>query len=349
MKKQLMGLAILAASGSSLATEVYSGRLSGMAGAGYATGHYSDGVLLNPSLLASYGEKDDFAVVLNLGALGIEKNDMKDNIDDLTDLIDEINATSDDLSQSQATRLMALLHSIDGSYIRGTPGASLTIALPNKLLSAALVYKATGSANLITHIDDSDFPLIEGNINQWFDPENLSSTLAAHAVLVQEVGISLARNISPSDDYQLLLGITPKHVEVDTFIYRPTVEDYNEDDLDEDDYIVTGKTNNLIDAGITLINGPLRYALSVNNINSHSFKTIEPGVNYTLDTKATFALGYTGSRYKAEVALDLNKVGVFGIGDSQMLRAGVEVSAARWLQLRLGVQTDLEDSLPKAY
>jgi len=59
MKKTLLSLALIAASSSALATETYNGRLSGMAGAGYVTGGYSDGVLLNPSLIASYGEKDD--------------------------------------------------------------------------------------------------------------------------------------------------------------------------------------------------------------------------------------------------------------------------------------------------
>lgn len=349
MKKSLIGLALIAASGASLATEHYSGRLSGMAGSGFVTGHYSDGVLLNPSLAAKHTANDHFALVINAGALGIEKHDIIDNVDDLSDLIDDINNSPANLTQAQADRLSQLLHRIDGNYVRATPSASVTLSIPNEVLSLALFYKASGSVNLLSDISDSDFDLIDNYVNQPFDPDDLSSTLSAQGVLVKEFGVALAKDISNNSDYQILVGVTPKRVELDTYLYDASVADYDEDDLDADDYKTTSKTSNLVDVGFTLINGPLHAGLSINNINGYSAKTIDPNINYRLQTKGTLALGYVVEGFKAEIAADVNKVEVFGIGDSQIVRAGVEYSPLSWLQLRAGVQTDLEDALPDAY
>lgn len=48
MKKTLLSMALMAASGAAVAGDYYNGRLTGMSGAGYATGGYADGVVYNP-------------------------------------------------------------------------------------------------------------------------------------------------------------------------------------------------------------------------------------------------------------------------------------------------------------
>lgn len=347
MNKTLLSLALIAVSGQTLATELYNGRISGMAGAGYVTGGYSDGLLFNPSLAASHGDKDDFALVLNGGGLATEYDDIVDGLDDLVEFTDYLqNATN--LTTRDADELKLLMENVDGKRLDGTVGASVVVAIPNSFVSAALVAKATGTVGVIADIADSDYALIDNSINDPFEPEDLESSVYARGVILRETGVALAKSVALGGDQQLLVGITPKRVKVETIVYTATVANYDEDDLDADNYSVESSASNL-DAGLTYQTGKLRYGLSVQNIKSDSFRTISNEV-YDLDTRTTGAIGYMGERFKAEAAIDLGAYKTFGLGgDSQVFRAGIELSALSWLQVRAGVQHDLEDTLPDAY
>lgn len=348
MKKTLLSLALIAASSGALATETYNGRLSGMAGAGYVTGGYSDGVLLNPSLIASYGEKDDFALVINGGAFGADEDDLIDGLDDLVDKIDQLENTTN-LSEQDADELIALLENVDEKSLGVNLGGSVVVAIPNSFLSAAVIARTGGNVNVLTDVSDEDYETIEAAKGGDFDPEaELTSSVLARGVLVTEVGIALARNFATNDNYQLLIGVTPKRVEVETIVYETTVSEYDEDDLDADDYTVTGESTGL-DAGVTYIRGGLRAGLSISNLKSEKFKSIADDETYELARRTTAALGYTGSWYKAEASLDLSPAEGFGQGETKMFRAGVEVSPFSWLQLRGGIQRDMEDTIPDAY
>ena len=177
MKKTLIGLALISMSGASVAAEHYSGRLSSMAGSGFATGHYSDGVLLNPSLGANFDANDRFALVINAGLLGTEKHKFLDNAEDLRDLIDEIDAQSGNLSQAQADRLVHLLERVDSGHVRGQPSANLTLSFPNEVLPVTLFYKTSGSVNAVSYVSDSDLTLIQNAVNQPFDSELITSSV----------------------------------------------------------------------------------------------------------------------------------------------------------------------------
>ena len=347
MKKTLLSLALVAASSQVLATELYNGRISGMAGAGYVTGGYSDGLLFNPSLAASFKDNDDLALVINGGALAGSYEDLVDNLDDLVDLTDRLEY-ADNLVPGDAVELKRLLRAVDGESLDATLGASVVVAIPNSYLSAALVVKATGALGAMVDIADSDFDFVENSINRPFEPEDLQSAVYARGVLLRETGVALAKSFSLSDDRTLLVGVTPKRLKVETIVYSTTVADYDEDDLDADDYTVESSGSNL-DAGVTLIDGNLRYGLTIQNIKSDSFRTIGEEV-YKVDTRSTGAVGYVTDRFKAEAAIDLSSYQTFGLGgDSQIFRAGVEVSPFSWLQLRAGLQRDLKDTLPDAY
>lgn len=347
MKKTLLSLALVAASSQVLATELYNGRISGMAGAGYVTGGYSDGLLFNPSLAASFKDNDDLALVINGGALAGSYEDLVDNLDDLVDLTDRLEY-ADNLVPGDAVELKRLLRAVDGESLDATLGASVVVAIPNSYLSAALVVKATGTLGAMVDIADSDFDFVENSINRPFEPEDLQSAVYARGVLLRETGVALAKSFALSDDRTLLVGVTPKRLNVETIVYSTTIADYDEDDLDADDYTVESSGSNL-DAGVTLIDGNLRYGLTIQNIKSDSFRTIGEEV-YKVDTRSTGAVGYVTERFKAEAAIDLNSYQTFGLGgDSQIFRAGVEVSPFSWVQLRAGLQRDLKDTLPDAY
>jgi len=286
--------------------------------------------------------------VINGGAFGADEDDLIDGLDDLVDKIDQLEDTTN-LSEQDADELIALLENVDEKSLGVNLGGSVVVAIPNSFLSAAVIARTGGNVNVLTDVSDEDYETIEAAKGGDFDPEaELTSSVLARGVLVTEVGIALARNFATNDNYQLLIGVTPKRVEVETIVYETTVSEYDEDDLDADDYTVTGESTGL-DAGVTYIRGGLRAGLSISNLKSEKFKSIADDETYELARRTTAALGYTGSWYKAEASLDLSPAEGFGQGETKMFRAGVEVSPFSWLQLRGGIQRDMEDTIPDAY
>lgn len=349
MKKTLLSLALLTACGAAQAAELYNGRLSGMSNAGYVTGGYSDGVLLNPSLAASYGEKDDFAFVFNAGALGSDEDELIDSMDDLVDFTDYLNTVElQDLTQDDADELIRRLEKVDDKGVQVLLGGSLVVAIPNDFASLALVVKTSGSVGLVTTVADEDIALIEDAVNSPFDPDDLQSSAAAQGVFLTEVGVALAKTFAETENSKILVGITPKKVTAETFVYDATVSEFDEDDFDGDDYVVESSATSM-DAGITYITGKVRYGLTMTNVMAKDFKTITDE-KFTLDRQTTAAIGYTGDWFTAEAAYDLTATEAFGLGgDTKMFRAGLELRPFSWLQIRGGMQRDTEDTIPDTY
>lgn len=350
MKNPLLAVALLAASTSVVANENFNGRLTGMSGAGYVTADYVDGVLSNPSLGATFGERDDFAVVLNVGATGSDKDDLIDAMDELVDYIDMLDRITNfrDLDPSMATGLIDRIRDIDDKTVYVQGGASLVVAIPNEYLSASLVVKANAHVGAATLIDQGDYDLIRNSVNNPFDTADLKSSVIGKGALVTEVGVALAKTLFENERGRLLVGVTPKRVTVETIAYHATVANYDEDDFDADEYTLKSSTNSF-DAGVTLIDGKLRYGLVVKDAISKEFAAVN-GEKMRLKPLATAAVGYQSGWWTAEAALDLNTVTLFGLnGDVQILRAGVEVSPLSWLQLRAGLQRDLESTLENTY
>lgn len=350
MKNPLLVAALLAASASVVASENFNGRLTGMSGAGYVTADYVDGVLTNPSLGASFGERDDFALVLNVGATGSDKDDLIDAMDDLVDYIDYLDGITHyrDLDPGMADQLISHIRDIENKTVYVQGGASLVMAIPNDLLSISLVAKADLHLGAVTLIDQRDYELIRNSINAPFDTADLHSSVLGKGALISEIGIALSKTLFENERGRLLVGVTPKRVTVETIVYHATVAEYDEDDFDADDYTLKSSTNSF-DAGVTLIDGNLRYGLVVKDALSKDFTAVN-GERLSLKPLTTAAIGYRKGWLTAEAALDLNAIPLFGLGgDVQILRAGVEVSPWSWLQLRAGLQQDLENTLEDTY
>ncbi|MGB3608907.1 MAG: conjugal transfer protein TraF [Cellvibrio sp.] len=350
MKKTLLSMALIAVTTGAAASENFNGRLTGMSGAGLVTAGYADGVLANPSMGAAFGEKDDFALVINLGGVASDKDELIDAMDELVDYVDFLDSITSvqDLDQNMADTLIQRIEDVADKRVDVNAGASVVLAIPNDVLSVALIAKARAQVGAITHIDENDYTLIENSVNSPFDTADLNSSVMAKGALIREYGISLSKSFGNADGERWLVGVTPKRVTVETIVYNATVAEYDEDDFDADDYTLENSATSF-DAGITYINGNLRYGLVVKDAISNDFAAID-GDTLSLKPLTTTAVGYTNSWLKAEAALDLNAVPLFGFdGDVQMLRAGLEVSPFSWLQLRVGIQQDLENTLEDTY
>src|SRR5690606_37503108 len=165
------------------------------------TGGYTDGVLLNPSLGAACGESDDFAIVLNLGALASDKDDLIDAMDDLVDHVDYLDGFSSyrDLTWDDADQLIKYIEEVDNKAVTVNAGASLVVAIPNDFMSISLIAKARAQLGALTIVDESDYALILSNIGRTFDTQDLQSSVLGKGAVIQEVGIAFAKTIHATD------------------------------------------------------------------------------------------------------------------------------------------------------
>ena len=350
MKKTLLSLALIAAASGAVASEEFNGRLTGMSGAGLVTAGYADGVLANPSMGAAFGEKDDVALVINAGGVGSDKDELIDAMDELVDYVDYLDSITNvqDLNQDMADTLIDRIRAVEDKGVNVNAGASVVLAIPNEVLSLAFIAKARAQLGVVTLIDQDDYALIENAVDSPFDTEDLNSSVLGKGALIREYGLALSKRFGTTDGEQWLVGVTPKRVTVETIVYNATVSEYDEDDFDAEDYTLENSATSF-DAGITYISGNLRYGLVVKDAISHDFAAID-GDPLSIKPLATTAIGYSNGWLKAEAALDLNAVPAFGLaGDVQILRAGLEVSPLSWLQLRLGLHQDLENTLEDTY
>lgn len=352
MKKTLLSIALVSVSLPSIGGE-YHGSFSGMSSAAYSTGNYSEGVLLNPSLGASYNpEKDSFALLLGAGAVASDKDDLIDQADELVDLFDEIE-NSQFLTTPQATELKKRLHDIDGDSTQVAVGANIAVSIPTELVSIAFIVSARGNIFLSPDISDSDLELIDDYLAQNLDPSDLEadldSTITGKGAVVTDMGVSFSKAFTLENGNYLLVGFKPKKVEVESIIYTENVADFDEDDFDADDY--THKENSMnYDMGLTYIAGNMRYGFVANNLQNKKFKTIDPDEFIALERQFISSAGYVKGNLKAELALDLNAVPAIGLaGETQMLRAGLEYSAWDWLRLRAGLAQDQKDTMGDTY
>jgi hypothetical protein len=229
-------------------------------------------------------------------------------------------------------------------------GGNLLISIPNQHAAASLYGRARFAVSVTPVIDEEDFARIDNAVGGEFESDDLSSTVNGRGALITEVGVALAKPLYANGDTRLLVGVTPKQVTVETIVYTATVGEFDEEDLDADDYTTKGSFTTL-DAGVTYIDGKMRYGVVVRDLIGKSFDTVEiNGDRLSIKPQATAAVGYEYSWFKAEAAMDLNAVPNFALnGDVQLLRAGVEFNAWRWIQLRAGFQRDMKDSLEDTY
>lgn len=381
MKKSILALSIMATSAAVGAAEFH-GALSGMSNAGYVTGNYSEGVLLNPSLGAAYGEKDDFALLFSVGALVSDKDELLDQAEDLADVLDVIDQ-SGKITLVQAKDVLNRLNNIDGDLASVQLGGNLVVAIPNDFVSLSFIADVKGFVSVTPEVTNEDKDIFNSVINLAefvetgiskggvdysnidldaigvnqdalqrvlvdFNTDDLTSEIQGRGAIITDLGVSFAKSFNVKGG-ELLVGVKPKKTEVKSLYYTATVNNYDEDDFDADDYTVTDSTANL-DLGLTYIRGNVRYGFVVNNVKEATFKTINPNDFIKLERQMITSVGYTQGNFKAELAADLNAVEVPGLnGESQFVRAGIEYSAWDWLRVRAGLAQDLKDTQKDTY
>lgn len=247
-------VSLLVANEASAANTWTEARGDAMGGTGVASAHYGSGVLINPALLAKAKPEDDITVIFpTVGAQISDKDNLQDQIDDISDRINYYQDVIDDFGpedllninqslqqfQNAAGELADQLEDLDGKVATARAGVGFAVSIPNDVLSVAFMAKGYAHARVSSWIDPNDISYLRGiegsdlraaavatdAIINGTDriTDNLNSTGFGRAAIVSDYGIAFAKQFEIGD-VPVSFGVTPKLQK--TWLYNYTVPIY---------------------------------------------------------------------------------------------------------------------------
>lgn len=255
-------------------------RNDAMGGTGVASANYGSAVLINPALLAKSQPDDDVSVVIpSVGGQITDKDNLRDQIDDISDEIDHYKSVLDNLTpegilldpggtlnqfQSAAWDLAGQLDDLRGKTARANAGAGIAVSVPTSAVSLAFVTKAYAHARVSSNIDQSDIDYLRNiqNSDAFAATQagnavlngsdqitnNLNSTASGKAAIVSDYGIAIARKFDIGG-VPVSLGVTPKLQQTWVYNYTTSIDNYHSDDWKDSKYR-NDDTGFNVDAGI---------------------------------------------------------------------------------------------------
>lgn len=349
MKKSVIALLVLASISSATWANSFDARKDAMGGVGVASAHYSAATPVNPALVAKYNESDDFSLVLpSIGAQGADKDKLIDNIDSIQDAYDAFRIAA---NSTNANKLASELSAVDGKLAMVNVGVNVQVAVPNKVVSLGFMANGYASAIVGADVAQSDLDYLQDVVDGTVaaDPSrSLDSQARGVVALVQDYGVALAHQFELMD-MPLYVGVTPKVQKVETYNYSATITDYDDSDINDDQYRSNDSGFNA-DLGVALDAGNMTYGLAVRNLVSRDIDTKEVNDDtrtYQISPVATLAAAYRNNWLTAAIELDVNKSKAWlGQKESQFAAVGVELNAVDWAQIRAGFRSDITGDQP---
>lgn len=335
--------------------QYYEARNAGMGGVGTASSHYLAAGWANPALLTRSRASDDFGVILpSIGATTYDKDGLVDDINDFVDAVDRVDAAGT-YTQSELFDLADRLTGLDNRQVTGTLGLGLMLAIPSRRFGFALHAKTFADLQAFVDVDQADVNLLTNPGSVGSSPTFLSEARIV-GVAITEVGVSLATSFG-DDSSRISFGVTPKLQQVDTINYGVNVDSFDNGEFDDDQYRNDDSAFNL-DLGVAweIENGITLGAVGRNLIDQ-TYTTVDTlGQAFVYDLNPTAAVGAAWQHGILTLTGDVDVIiaerfgteGGLGDDNVRLARAGAELDLWRWLQLRVGYQTDLENTLDDA-
>lgn len=371
-------VSLLVANGASAANTWTEARGDAMGGTGVAAAHYGSGVLLNPALLAKAQPEDDVTVILpTVGAQISDKDNLADQIDDISDRINYYEDVIDNFGpedllnlngslqqfQNAAGELADQLQTLNGKVATARAGAGIAVSIPNDVLSVAFVAKGYAHARLSSWVDPDDISYLRGIQNSDIRAgavaldasingseritNNLRSTGFGRAAIVSDYGVAFAKQFDIGD-VPVSFGVTPKLQK--TWLYNYTVpiylyksSEWNSTRYRNDD------TGFNVDAGLAADFGEnWTVAVSGQNLISRDIDTkVVNGYKDTYEIKPLVTAGVAWNTENVTLTADGDLTETKGFKseeDSQYAGVGAEVRPLSWLALRAGYRADIKDN-----
>ncbi len=341
-------------------------RTMAMGGTGVSSGDTGNAALINPALLASNRDEDDFSLLIIAGGGAQDEDELITELQDLQDddLIEEfelavdnyqINPTSANATNVQNTgnELVESLVDLGGRPLGVGVDAGIVLGVPMFDFGFSVFGTTRVQGVGVLNIAQADVTAIQDRITAVTstpplpitDPTFVSSGEFVGAI-VTEVGVALAKEVVISD-FDFAVGVAPKLVSVETFHTGSQLEDA-EFELDEntaDDSSVNLDIGVIKDFGMGL-----RVGLVGRNLIEEEYET-SPNAGFTpleLTIESQWQLGasWTTDLYIITADVDLVETDSAGLfdGEAQFLSFGGEFDLLDLAQIRAGYRTNLSES-----
>ncbi|MFY8327645.1 conjugal transfer protein TraF [Pseudoalteromonas sp. ZZD1] len=353
--KIIFPLTLLALS-SSAAFAASDTRSHAMGGTSVASSNYLSASIANPSLLQkTVKENDDFGILLPSVNFQIQDqdelfdsiDDFQDSFENLSDLLEQNNYQNGGVSEDELKRaraeVAANLARLNGqAFIEGNIAAAT--AIPTQAGGFSLFVNADFDLVANVMIDDNDLVVI-ANADTPDELESIDSETQFVGASITDAGFSYSNQYSISEQI-IYWSVTPKFQQVDTFNYVVSVDEFDEDDFDANDYTNSDSQFN-IDFGLaTELMENVTLGFTASNLIENEFKAItHRGLTpiYTVGPEFKLGVAYANDTVTFAADVDLNAAERLSLEEkSQYARVGLELNGFDWVQLRAGYSHDFK-------
>ncbi|HBC57364.1 MAG TPA: hypothetical protein DCZ03_09390 [Gammaproteobacteria bacterium] len=340
-------------------------RTMAMGGTGVSSGDTGNAALINPALLASNRDEDDFSLLIIAGGGAQDEDELITELQDLQDddLIEEFELAVDNYQVNPTTANAAIVQNTGNDLVEslvdlgGKPlgvGVDAGIVLGVPMFDFG--FSVFGTTRLegvgVLTIAQADVTEVQTRIDAatngqpiLTDPEFVSTGEFVGAI-VTEVGVALAKEVVISG-FDFAVGVAPKLVTVETFHTGASLEDA-EFELDEN---TADDSNVNLDIGVVKDFGMgLRVGLVGRNLIEEEYET-SPNVGFapielTIESQWQLGASWTTDLYILTADLDLVETDSAGLfdGEAQFLSVGGEFDLLDLAQVRAGYRTNLSES-----
>ncbi len=341
MKKSYLYLATALFSVSTLADDT---RTYSMGGAGVATADYLTGAFYNPALVSVVNRRNNLGILIP--SLSLDVSDRDQFLDDVDDFSDAVDA-------GDANGAERVLGNIDGKTLNAKADIGVAISIPRMIIPTTFFIN--------NYVDIIGIPNISADDLSGIDVNDIKSSATVLAVNVMDIGVAMAQPIAIGGR-SYLVGIAPKMQRVTTYNFTDSLDDFDVENFDDEQYETDETTFNL-DLGIAWVEGPYRAGLAIRNVIPNDYKTVNTDASFTelggrsftykIEPRITTGVGFVSKFYTMAVDIDLLKSKRFDSNlfeaETQFARVGMEFDAFKQAQLRAGVKHDLQGNVDTAF
>jgi len=322
----------------------FEGRSLGMGGVSVATADLATAAWANPAMLTNQRPTDDFSLLIGVGAMLRDDDDLITDIQDFQDADDRRKAAASGSAEAldAVLDMQAIIRGLEDKII--APEVSGVAAMGIAFDSFAMAVSIRGDIIAAGAVENTSKNI--GDVtNEDFNILNIEGVLAT------EIGVSFAK------DFQIYkkkvsIGIKPKVVDLQVFTARESIINASTgfDNLSEEDTQFHLGTFTTFDLGFAVdLSDSFRLGLSLRNLINDKFDVKGQTLNF--DTEATIGIAYR-NRFLT-VAMDYDLIEnepllsnpTFDGLKTQYIAIGAEFNTFDIAQLRIGVSRNTAGSI----
>jgi hypothetical protein len=202
-------------------------------------------------------------------------------------------------------------------------------------LGAAVFVVSSARIGIDFSYDDAD------ETNVILGQDSLESSVRSSGYGITEAGVSLSHTIEDLSYGTLTLGVAPKYQRVDLIDYEASVSAFETSDIRDDMVVETGFNADLGALYSFGENSEFAAGFVIRNLVSADVEG-KSGETFKIRPVPTAGFSYDNGWISSSFEIDAAKTYGYGrIKDSQFARAGVEIDAFRWAQIRFGYRDDI--------